>query len=162
MSDSVIKIYTDGACLGNPGPGGWGAVLMYKNREKELSGAEAYTTNNRMELTAAIEALATIRKKQAIHFVTDSRYLKDGIIDWLPRWKQNRWRTSQRKPVRNQDLWQRLDELIPGFDIDWCWVRGHSGHVGNGRADALAREGVARFLADGTVRDESTKNLDIP
>ncbi len=147
MFDAVIEIYTDGACRGNPGPGGWGAVLVYNGREKELSGAEAQTTNNRMELTAAIEALAAVRRKRAIRLTTDSRYLLDGINNWLPKWKQNRWRTSQRKPVENQDLWQRLDALVSGFDIDWCWVKGHSGHPGNERADGLANASIDRLLA---------------
>ncbi len=120
---------------------------MYNGEEKELSGAEAHTTNNRMELTAAIEALAAVKCKRAIRLVTDSRYLMDGIKLWLPRWKRNAWRTAQRKPVENQDLWRRLDKLVAGFEIDWCWVRGHSGHPGNERADGLANASIDRLLA---------------
>ena len=152
MAGAVIEIYTDGACRGNPGPGGWGAVLVYKSHEKELSGAEAHTTNNRMELTAAIEALAAVRGRRTIHLVTDSRYLLDGVNYWLPKWKRNRWRTARRTPVENQDLWQRLDELTSDFDIDWRWVKGHSGHAGNERADGLANASIDRLLAENATR----------
>ena len=153
MSDKFIKIYTDGACQGNPGPGGWGALLMYDGHKKELSGAEANTTNNRMELTAAIEALAAIKSKRKVHLITDSTYLKDGISKWLPRWKHNNWRTANRKPVQNRELWQQLDELAAGFDIDWHWVKGHSGDIGNERADQLAGESIERLLAAQGMRD---------
>ncbi len=145
--DEVIEIYTDGACRGNPGPGGWGAVLVYRGRERELSGAEESTTNNRMELTAAIKALAAIKRKRPIRLITDSRYLMDGVEQWLPRWKDNQWRTAKRKPVENQDLWMRLDALTSSLEIEWCWVRGHSGHSGNERADGLANAGIDRLLA---------------
>ena len=170
MSNAAIEVYTDGACQGNPGPGGWGALLMYNGREKELSGAEQHTTNNRMELTAAIEALAAIKRKHEvrlttdpfkkqheIRLTTDSLYLKDGINEWLPKWKRNGWRTANRKPVENQDLWKRLEELVAGLEIDWRWVRGHSGHFGNERADKLARESIERLLISGSGLDEEEK-----
>lgn len=147
VSREAIRIYTDGACRGNPGPGGWGALLIYRGREKELSGSEEHTTNNRMELTAAIRALEEIKRKHPIQLITDSRYLLDGIQLWLPRWSRNQWRTSGRKPVKNKDLWQRLHELSAGLDIDWRWVEGHSGEAGNERADALANAGIDRLTA---------------
>ncbi len=152
--DEVIEIYTDGACRSNPGPGGWGAVLVYRGREKELSGAEEHTTNNRMELTAAIEALAAVKRKCPIRLITDSRYLMDGVEHWLPKWKDNQWLNAKRKPVKNQDLWMRLDALASALDVDWRWVRGHSGHLGNERADGLANAGIDRLLASQAAQTE--------
>ncbi len=137
-----IEIYTDGACRGNPGPGGWGALLVHRGRRKTLYGGEAETTNNRMELTAAIEALNALRGSRKVLLHTDSRYVMDGIQKWLPNWKRRGWKTAARKPVKNQDLWQALDEAIARHDIDWCWVRGHTGVAGNEEADALANRGI--------------------
>ena len=154
MADRTVRIYTDGACRGNPGPGGWGALLIYRSREKELSGAEEHTTNNRMELTAAIEALQAVRRKCRIHLTTDSRYLMDGVRKWLPRWRRNRWLNSRKKPIANRDLWERLDELSSRFDIDWHWVKGHGDDEGNVRADGLANAGIDRLLAKRLPADE--------
>jgi len=137
-----VKIYTDGACRGNPGPGGWGAVLMTRGTERELSGAEAHTTNNRMELTAAIRALEALKRPCEIDLYTDSQYVKNGITTWILDWKRRHWRTADRKPVKNVDLWQRLDELVGGHKITWHWVRGHSGHPINERVDALANAAI--------------------
>jgi ribonuclease HI len=146
----VVDIFTDGACLGNPGPGGWGAVLRWRGVEKELSGGEAETTNNRMELTAAITALAALKRKARVRVHTDSVYLRDGITKWIYRWKQNGWKTANRKPVRNADLWQQLDAAIAGHDVEWHWVKGHAGHTENERADALARNAAnARRVGPG-------------
>ncbi len=139
----VVEIYTDGACAGNPGPGGWGALLVYKGRERELSGGEPATTNNRMELMAAIVALETLKRPCAARVWTDSTYLKDGISQWIHRWKANGWRTARRKPVKNLDLWRRLDEALARHQVEWRWVKGHAGHPENERADALARQGMA-------------------
>ncbi len=142
-----IEIYTDGACRGNPGPGGWGALLVFGDREKELYGAEAETTNNRMELLAAINALESLRHdRYPIVLTTDSRYLMDGITKWLAGWKKRNWKTANRQPVKNEDLWRRLDELVSRFDIEWRWVRGHSGHAGNERVDALANRAIDELL----------------
>ena len=142
-----IEIYTDGACRGNPGPGGWGALLVFGDREKELYGAEAETTNNRMELLAAINALESLRHdRYPIVLTTDSRYLMDGITKWLAGWKKRDWKTANRQPVKNEDLWRRLDELVSRFDIEWRWVRGHSGHAGNERVDALANRAIDELL----------------
>lgn len=145
---SEVEIYTDGACRGNPGPGGWGAVLRYRGREKVLSGAEALTTNNRMELTAAIMALEKLRRRCRVRLTTDSEYLRKGITEWLPDWKRRDWKTADRKPVKNQDLWQRLDAVASRHEIRWHWVKGHSGHPGNERADALANQAIDEFLRD--------------
>ena len=139
---SEVKIYTDGACRGNPGPGGWGAVLMTRGTERELSGAEAHTTNTRMELTAAIRALEALKRPCEIDLYTDSQYVKNGITTWILDWKRRHWRTADRKPVKNVDLWQRLDELVGGHKITWHWVRGHSGHPINERVDALANAAI--------------------
>ena len=139
---SEVKIYTDGACRGNPGPGGWAAVLMTRGTERELSGAEAHTTNNRMELTAAIRALEALKRPCEIDLYTDSQYVKNGITTWILDWKRRHWRTADRKPVKNVDLWQRLDELVGGHKITWHWVRGHSGHPINERVDALANAAI--------------------
>jgi len=143
----TIDIFTDGACRGNPGPGGWGVVLRSGALEKELSGAEAQTTNNRMELTAAIMALEALRRPSRVRLHTDSIYLKDGITRWIHGWKKNGWRTSDRKPVKNVDLWQRLEAALAPHDVDWHWVRGHDGHAENERADALARGALEALSA---------------
>ena len=146
MQESV-QIFTDGACRGNPGPGGWGALLRYHDqREKELSGAEPGTTNNRMELTAAIKALETLTPPCVVRLTTDSIYLRDGITRWIVKWKKNNWKTATKKPVKNRDLWRRLDELAARHDIAWDWVRGHSGHPENERADELANQAIDRML----------------
>jgi ribonuclease HI len=139
-SAEVVEIFTDGACLGNPGPGGWGAVLRLRGVEKELSGGEPETTNNRMELTAAIAAIEALKRPVRARLHTDSTYLRNGITEWLAKWKANRWRTAARKPVRNVDLWQRLDAALAAHEVEWVWVRGHSGHAGNEHADRLARK----------------------
>lgn len=140
-----VSIWSDGACSGNPGPGGWGSVLMWDGHVKELKGGEALTTNNRMELTAAIEALAALKGPEAVDFYLDSQYVRGGITGWIAGWKKNGWRTADRKPVKNIDLWQRLDELAARHDIKWHWVKGHAGTEGNERADRLANEGMAPF-----------------
>ena len=139
---SVI-IHTDGACSGNPGPGGWGAVLKFGDAEKELKGGEAHTTNNRMELMAAISALEALKKPCTVDLYTDSQYLRQGITGWIHGWKKNGWRTADKKPVKNVDLWQRLDAALKTHDVRWHWVRGHAGHDANERADQLARDGIA-------------------
>ena len=144
MSEFPIIIYIDGACRDNPGPGGWAALLSYRKHEKEISGGEAHTTNNRMELQAAIEALSAVRRRRPLRVVTDSQYLKNGVEQWLPRWKQNGWKTSDKKPVKNDDLWRRLDRLVQKFDVEWRWVRGHSGCPGNERVDRLARSSIPK------------------
>ncbi len=137
-----VEIFTDGACSGNPGPGGWGVVLRYRAVDKELYGSAAETTNNRMELCAAIEALGALKRPMRVRLHTDSTYVRNGITQWLERWKANGWRTKNRKPVRNVDLWQRLEEATARHDVEWLWVRGHDGHADNERADALARQGA--------------------
>ena len=136
-----ITIYTDGACSGNPGPGGWGAVLIYQKHEKDIFGSEKETTNNRMELTAAIKALQIIKEPSDIDIFTDSTYVRDGITKWITNWKKNGWRTANKKPVKNADLWQELDTIIIDHKINWYWVKGHAGHPLNERADALAVKG---------------------
>jgi ribonuclease HI len=141
-----VTIWTDGACSGNPGPGGWGAVLISDSREKDLSGGEAMTTNNRMELMAAISALEALRRPSIVDLHTDSQYLRGGISGWIKGWKRNGWRTADRKPVKNVDLWERLDALAGLHEIHWHWVRGHAGTEANERADRLAREGMKPFL----------------
>jgi ribonuclease HI len=140
-----VKIHTDGACSGNPGPGGWGAILEFRGVEKELYGGEPETTNNRMELTAAIEALGALKRTAAADLYTDSKYLRDGVTQWIHNWKRNGWKTAAKKPVKNADLWRRLDELLAGHKIEWHWVKGHAGHDLNERADELARMGMAPF-----------------
>lgn len=143
----ILEIYTDGACSGNPGAGGWGAILRYGGIEKELSGAVAETTNNRMELTAVIEALKALRRDCEIVIHTDSRYVMDGVQEWLPNWKKNNWRTSNKKSaVKNIDLWQELDQLLSKHKIRWIWIKGHNGHPENERVDKLARDAVKSLL----------------
>lgn len=139
---SSVVIYTDGACKGNPGPGGWGAVLVAGSREKELWGGEAHTTNNRMELTAVIRALEALRRASDVDLYTDSRYVKNGIETWIHDWKRRGWKTADRKPVKNEELWRELDLLAARHAIRWHWVKGHSNHTGNDRADLLANRGV--------------------
>jgi ribonuclease HI len=146
VTGTRVAIHTDGACSGNPGPGGWGAVLRFNGAEKELKGGEALTTNNRMELTAAIRALSALKRPSAVDLYTDSQYLRQGITGWIHGWKRNGWKTADRKPVKNADLWQALDEAIRRHDIAWHWVRGHAGDADNERADALAREGMKPYL----------------
>jgi len=147
MSDvTPVVIYTDGACSGNPGPGGWGAILTYGDKCKEISGGEEVTTNNRMELMAAIAALEALKRPSRVQLHTDSSYLKNGITQWIHGWKRNGWRTSDKKPVKNAELWQRLDEARNRHEIDWHWVKGHAGHPENERADEIAREAMAPFL----------------
>ncbi len=141
-----VEIFTDGACSGNPGVGGWGAILRYKDMEKELSGGEAQTTNNRMELMAVIEALSALKRPCNISLYTDSKYVMSGVTEWLANWKQNGWRTANKKQaVKNIDLWQRLDVLTGQHEIRWIWVKGHNGHAENERCDALARAEVAKI-----------------
>jgi len=140
----TVEIFTDGACSGNPGPGGWGAILRYKSTEKELSGGEPLTTNNRMELMAAIIALETLNRPSTVKLSTDSVYVRDGITKWLPNWKRNGWKTAAKKPVKNDDLWQRLDIAQAPHSIDWIWIKGHAGHVENERCDELARAAIPR------------------
>ena len=141
-SDVVIDIFSDGACKGNPGPGGWGAVLRYGDHEKEINGGERQTTNNRMELTAVIEALGQLKRASKVRVFTDSQYVQKGISEWLPGWKSRGWRTASKQPVKNVDLWQRLDTLASQHQIQWLWVKGHAGHPENERADALANRGI--------------------
>jgi ribonuclease HI len=143
---SRVEIWTDGACSGNPGPGGWGAILKFGETAKELSGGEPHTTNNRMELSAAISALEALTRPCGIDLHTDSQYLRLGVMQWLKGWKRNGWRTADKKPVKNDDLWRRLDEAAARHDIDWRWVKGHAGEEMNERADELARHGMKPFL----------------
>ncbi len=140
-----VELYTDGACLGNPGPGGWGALLRFGTREKELSGGEPLTTNNRMELMAAIAGLEALKRPCAVALTTDSQYVKQGVEQWMARWRANGWRTSDRKPVKNQDLWERLSTAIADHRVTWHWVKGHAGHAENERVDVLAREAALAF-----------------
>lgn len=142
-----VIIHTDGACSGNPGPGGWAAILSFGDREKELKGAEAHTTNNRMELMAAIAALEALKKPCRIDLHTDSQYVQNGISSWIFGWKRNGWKTSDKKPVKNVDLWQRLDEAMARHEVKWHWVKGHVGHELNERADQLARDAIAELRA---------------
>ncbi len=141
-----IYIYTDGACKGNPGPGGWGALLKYKEHKKEINGFSKNTTNNIMELTAVIESLLIIKQKSDITIITDSNYVKDGITKWIANWKNKGWKTSNKKPVKNKDLWKKLDDLSNNHNIKWEWVRGHTGNPGNERADQLANEAIIKNL----------------
>jgi ribonuclease HI len=141
MSD-VVDVFSDGACKGNPGIGGWGALLRAKGKERELCGGEAHTTNNRMELMAAIAALETLTRPCKVRLHTDSKYVLQGITEWLPGWKQRGWKTASKQPVKNDDLWRRLDDAVTRHHIEWVWVKGHAGHEGNERADALANRGI--------------------
>jgi len=145
VSEPEVEIFTDGACSGNPGPGGWGAILRYNGHDKELKGGEVTTTNNRMELTAAIMALEALTRPAIVEIHTDSVYVKDGIGKWILGWKRNGWKTSDKKPVKNAELWQRLDAALQRHQVSWHWVKGHAGHDDNERADELAREGMAPF-----------------
>ncbi|MCE5233996.1 MAG: ribonuclease HI [Mizugakiibacter sp.] len=143
----TVDAFTDGACLGNPGPGGWAALLRWNGHERLLDGAEPATTNNRMELSAAIAALEALKRPCRVRLATDSQYVKQGIEEWLPRWRANGWRTADRKPVKNQDLWQRLAEAAARHEVTWQWVRGHAGHAENERVDQAAREAAERVRA---------------
>jgi ribonuclease HI len=143
----LVEIFTDGACAGNPGPGGWGAILRYRGAEKELSGFEPQTTNNRMELTAVLLALQALKEPCRVTIHTDSRYLKDGITRWISNWKRNGWRTASKEPVKNRELWEALDEAVQKHQVEWCWVKGHSGHPENERCDRLAREAIRKNKA---------------
>ena len=142
MDEGVVEIYADGACKGNPGPGGWGVLLRAGGRETELFGGEAQTTNNRMELTAVIEGLLALEKRTQVRVYTDSQYVQKGISEWIHAWKRRGWRTADKKPVKNVDLWQKLDEVAQRHDVKWHWVKGHAGHPENERADALANKGI--------------------
>lgn len=146
MVARLVEVFTDGACRGNPGPGGWGVLLRYNGVEKSLQGSEAQTTNNRMELTAAIAGLEALTKPCRVRLTTDSRYVKDGVESWLGNWKRNGWKTAARKPVKNEDLWRRLDELSSLHEVEWHWVRGHSGHDENERVDQLANDAIDTLL----------------
>jgi len=139
-----VELFTDGACAGNPGPGGWGVVLRYKTTEKEISGYSPDTTNNRMELTAVVEALNALKEKCRVTVYTDSRYLRDGITSWIQRWKRNGWKTSDKTAVKNQDLWEALDRICQKHQLEWRWVKGHAGHPENERADELARDAIQK------------------
>ena len=142
-----VEIFTDGACRGNPGPGGWGALMRYQGKEKEIWGGQLETTNNQMELKAAIEALKQLKEPCQIVLTTDSQYVRKGITEWLANWKQKAWKNSQRQPVKNKELWQELDALAEQHRIQWHWVKGHSGHPENERADALANKGIEELLS---------------
>ena len=147
VTETTVNIYADGGCRGNPGPGGWGVLMQSGENSKELWGGEANTTNNRMELTAVIRALEALKRPTAAHIHTDSQYVQKGISQWIHNWKRNGWRTADNKPVKNAELWQRLDELSQTHDLKWLWVKGHAGHPGNERADALANRGIDELLA---------------
>ena len=144
---AVVEIFTDGACRGNPGPGGWGVLLRYGDKQKELWGGERNTTNNRMELTAAIKALEALSRRCDVKLTTDSQYVRNGITQWIENWKKKGWKTASRQPVKNEDLWRRLDELVGDHNIEWHWVKGHSGHVENEMADQLANRGIDELIA---------------
>jgi ribonuclease HI len=147
VSEEIIEIFTDGACRGNPGPGGWGCVLRYGQHVKVLSGAAEHTTNNRMELQAAIEGLTSLTRSSEVHLTTDSQYVRKGITEWITGWKKKNWRNSSNQPVKNQDLWQQLDLLAAQHHVTWHWVKGHSGHPENEQADQLANEAIDKMLA---------------
>ena len=146
MPITQVELFSDGACRGNPGPGGWGVILRWKGTEKELSGGEANTTNNRMEMMAAIAGLEALKRRCRVTVFTDSQYVQKGISEWLPGWKRRGWKTADNSPVKNEDLWQRLDAAAAHHDVTWTWVRGHAGHPENERADALARRGLEEAL----------------
>ncbi len=141
---SRVELYTDGACSGNPGPGGWGALLLYGDHRRELSGGETSTTNNRMELQAVIEGVRALKRSVPLTIYTDSVYVMKGITEWITGWKRNGWKTAAKKPVKNEDLWRELDQVLEGHDVRWQWVKGHAGNPGNERADELARAGIPR------------------
>ena len=149
MTANKVIVHTDGACSGNPGPGGWGVILDYNGTRKELSGGEAQTTNNRMELMGAISALEALKRPCEVEMHVDSQYVKDGITKWIHGWKKNGWKTADKKPVKNAELWQRLDDALKLHKVSWHWVKGHAGHDGNERADELARQGMAPFKRRG-------------
>ena len=158
MVAEPVRIYTDGACKGNPGPGGWGALLLAGTHERELFGGEAHTTNNRMELTAVIRALAALKRESTVELYTDSEYVRKGITEWLAAWKRRGWKTSDRKPVKNADLWRELETVAGSHRVRWHWVKGHSGHPENERADALANRGVTSTRQDETRPGETLLN----
>lgn len=147
-TSDIVQIYTDGACSGNPGPGGWGVLMLYGENEKELTGGEFETTNNRMELTAAIEGLHALKRRCKVELYTDSTYVKDGITKWIIGWKAKGWKTAAKKPVKNEDLWRMLDDISAKHDIEWKWVKGHAGNPENERADALANQGMSLYKGD--------------
>jgi len=142
MTDGVVEVFTDGACRGNPGPGGWGVLIRFHEKEKELWGGEAATTNNRMELTAAIRGLEALKRPSRVRLTTDSQYVHKGISQWIHSWKRKGWKTADKKPVKNEDLWRRLDELRSQHQVEWHWIKGHAGHPENERADELANKGI--------------------
>lgn len=148
MSQLWVEAFTDGACRGNPGPGGWGILLRYKDREKQLYGGESHTTNNRMELLAAIIALETLTRTCHVRLTTDSQYVKKGITEWITQWKQRGWKRSNKEPVKNEDLWQRLDRATQRHQVEWLWIKGHNGHPENEIADQLANQGIELVLRD--------------
>jgi ribonuclease HI len=149
MAEETVDIYADGACKGNPGPGGWGVLLRAGGEEKEMCGGEAQTTNNRMELTAVIEGLLSLGRHSKVRVYTDSQYVQKGISEWIHSWKRRGWLTADKKPVKNEDLWRRLDEVARMHDVKWHWVKGHAGHPENERADALANKGIPQDMAQG-------------
>jgi ribonuclease HI len=149
MAEIPVEIYADGACKGNPGPGGWGVILRAGGREKELFGGEGQTTNNRMELTAVIEGLLALKQRSLVRVYTDSQYVQKGISEWIHSWKRRGWQTADKKPVKNEDLWRRLDAVAQGHDVEWHWVKGHAGHPENERADALANKGIPQGTPQG-------------
>jgi len=151
VEDDIVDIFTDGACSGNPGPGGWGAVLRFRGQEKEMKGGETLTTNNRMEMLAAISALEALKRPSNVRLHTDSQYLRDGITKYIHAWRAKGWKTADKKPVKNLDLWQRLETAILPHRVEWHWVRGHAGHVENERADALARAGLKEYRAANAI-----------
>lgn len=155
VKDKIVRIYTDGACRGNPGPGGWGVILRYNGNEKTLSGSEDHTTNNRMELMAAIRGLNALKKTCRVELYTDSEYVQKGMSQWIPKWRLNQWRTSNGKPVKNRDLWQELDLEVTRHEVEWHWVRGHSGHPENELADELARVAIDILLEGKSKSGES-------
>jgi ribonuclease HI len=149
MAEAAVEIYADGACRGNPGPGGWGVLLRSGAREQELCGGEAQTTNNRMELTAVIEGLRALRRRSKVRVYTDSQYVQKGISEWIHSWKRRGWRTADKKPVKNEDLWRKLEEVTHAHEVEWHWVKGHAGHPENERADLLANKGIDEALGNG-------------
>lgn len=151
MSKDIVEIYTDGACKGNPGVGGWGALLRVNGKEKEMCGGEAHTTNNRMELMGAIAALEALKRPCKVQLHTDSKYVQQGITEWIVGWKQRGWKTAAKQPVKNEDLWRRLDAAATLHQIEWLWVKGHAGHIENERADDLANRGIEEFLSSQTI-----------